>query len=384
MFEPAHRVELDRRVLFLGQLPRLLQDPGRHAELAHVVQHARVPQRLHPFAAHADLPRDHDRTARDPVAVATGVEVLGLDRLAQRADRGLVRPLLLHDLRHGPAGDGYGDQDEDRREQPGHVPQRGDEQAERAVAEVGGDQLQAHAGCGGAASPLLRPVGQPEHAAEQPVVRDRVHDGRDREGPDDPGERSRHRLAYVSVRGDEGPAGQVRGQGEHAGVEHALDQRGTAPQPEQGAGADQRRADRSDQDHGGQSRDRGRRPRQFLRAQQRRRRLEDHQEHAEHGDLAPPGDPAERAADEQHRGRDDDRADVQPRGPRQPSHASPWRGARNAGQASRLLPPRNPGEGGQAGRACRCLIRGRCDSAGGTHGADLPNVQLPTAQQISP
>src|ERR1700746_390805 len=48
--------------------------------------------------AYADLARDHDRAAGYPVAVTAGVEVLGLDRLAQRAHRGLVRLLLLGEL----------------------------------------------------------------------------------------------------------------------------------------------------------------------------------------------------------------------------------------------------------------------------------------------
>src|SRR5215471_17606390 len=41
-----------------------------------------------------DLPADHDRAPRDPLAVTTGVEVLGLHRLAQGRYRGRVRPLL--------------------------------------------------------------------------------------------------------------------------------------------------------------------------------------------------------------------------------------------------------------------------------------------------
>ena len=38
--QPAHRMQLDRRVLLLGQRTVLLQHLGRHAELADVVQHA--------------------------------------------------------------------------------------------------------------------------------------------------------------------------------------------------------------------------------------------------------------------------------------------------------------------------------------------------------
>ena len=140
MFEPAHRVQLDGRVLLLGQLPRLLQDLCRHAELAYVVQHARVPDRLDTIAPHADLARDHDRAARHPVAVAAGIEVLGLDRLAQRAHCGLIRLLLLGELRDRPAGDEQRNQHQQRRERPDHAPQRGYEQPVGRVAEIGEEQ----------------------------------------------------------------------------------------------------------------------------------------------------------------------------------------------------------------------------------------------------
>src|SRR5580693_8335008 len=53
------------------------------------------------------------------------------------------------------------------------------------------------------------------------------------------------------------------------------------------------------------------------------------------------------------------------------------------GLCSNPLPPRAPGGGGQTDPARRHLTRSTRYSAARTHGADLPNVQLPTARRIS-
>ena len=210
--EPPHRVQLDGGVFLLGQLARLLQHLGRHAELAHIVQHARVPDRLDPLAPHADLARDHDRTAGHPVAVAAGVEVLGLDRLAQRAHRGLVRLLLLGELRHRPAGDEQRDQHQQRREEPDHAPQRGHEQAVSRVTQVGEQQPRAQPDSypvtprSSRGHPVPRP-GQPEHAAEQAVI-DRDKDQcRGGERRDDGGKRLFVRQSDMAAEGEKCAAG---------------------------------------------------------------------------------------------------------------------------------------------------------------------------------
>src|SRR3954468_3223927 len=52
--QPAHRVELDRGELLLGEVTGLLQHLGRHAELADVVQHPGVADRADPLGPHAD------------------------------------------------------------------------------------------------------------------------------------------------------------------------------------------------------------------------------------------------------------------------------------------------------------------------------------------
>ena len=207
--EPPHRVQLDGGVLLLGQLARLLQHLGRHAELADVVQHARVPDRLDPLAPHADLARDHDRAAGHPVAVAAGVEVLGLDRLAQRAHRGLVRLLLLGELRHRPAGDEQRDQHQQRREEPDHAPQRGHEQAVGRIAEVGEQQPRAQPdACPGSprGHPVPRP-GQPEHAAEQAVIGRDMDQRGGGERPDDAGKRILVRQSDMAAEGKKCAAG---------------------------------------------------------------------------------------------------------------------------------------------------------------------------------
>jgi hypothetical protein len=260
-------------------------------------------------AAHADLPRDHHRAAGDPVAVPAGIEVLGLHRLAERAHRGLVGLLLLGDLGHGPAGHEQRDQDEHRGEHPGHAPQRGDQQPERAVAEVRGDQLDAHAQRRTAAGQVAV-AGQPEHAREQHVVGHRVHHGGDHERADHLGERVGIGGPDGPVQGDEGPAGQIRGQGHHAGIERPLGERRTAPQPEDGAGAHQGRADRAEQDRGGQGRGGVRRPGELPRTQQGGGRLEDHEQQTEHRDIPPPTDIAEGATNEHDRGGEHHHPDV--------------------------------------------------------------------------
>jgi hypothetical protein len=272
-------------------------------------RHARVPDGLDPLAVHADLARDHDRAAGDPVAVPAGVEVLGLHRLAERAHRGLVGLLLLGDLGHGPAGHEQRDQDQHRGEQPGHAPQRRDQQPERPVAEVRGDQLDAHAQRR-APPGEVAVAGQPEHPREQGVVGHRVHHGRDRERADDGPERRGVGGADLPAHGDEDAARQVRGQGHHARVERPLGHRRSAPHPEHGAGADQPRADRPEQDGGGQGGGGIRRPGELPGAQQGGGRLEDHEEQGEHRDIPPPAQIPERTMNDHSRGDEDHRADV--------------------------------------------------------------------------
>ncbi len=80
-------------------------------ELAHIGQHHGVEDRLHPAGPHADLPADHDRAPRDPLPVTTGVEVLGLHRLAQGRHRGRVRALLAAGPRCEPRSAAHGDAD---------------------------------------------------------------------------------------------------------------------------------------------------------------------------------------------------------------------------------------------------------------------------------
>src|SRR5262249_32534828 len=58
-----------------------------------------------------DLPADHDRAPRDPLAVTTGVEVLGLHCRAQGRHRGRVRPLLAAEPRCEPRSAARGDAD---------------------------------------------------------------------------------------------------------------------------------------------------------------------------------------------------------------------------------------------------------------------------------
>ena len=70
--QAAHRVQLDGGELLLGQRPGLLQHLGRHAELAHVVQHAGVPDGRHPLRPHADLAGPAWRLPGRPARCARG------------------------------------------------------------------------------------------------------------------------------------------------------------------------------------------------------------------------------------------------------------------------------------------------------------------------
>ena len=89
--EALHRVPLDGLELGLGESAGLLQHPGRHTELADVVQHPGVPERAHPVLAHADRAGDEHRGGGHPLAVAAGVDVLRLDRGHQRRGRSCRR-----------------------------------------------------------------------------------------------------------------------------------------------------------------------------------------------------------------------------------------------------------------------------------------------------
>jgi hypothetical protein len=244
-----------------------------------------------------------------PISRAIMTEPRETRSLAERAHRGLVGLLLLGDLGHGPAGHEQRDQDQHRGEQSGHAPQRRDQQPERPVAEVRGDQLDAHAQRGAPAGEVAV-AGQPEHAREQRVVGHRVHYGGDREGGDHLRERGGIGGPDVPVQGHEGPAGQVPGQGHHARVERPLGDRGTAPHPEDGAGAHERRAHRAEQDRGGQGGGGVGGPGELPGAQQGGGRLEDHEQQAEHRDIPPPAEIAERTMNDHKRGSEDHRADV--------------------------------------------------------------------------
>ena len=116
--------------------------------------------------------------------------------------------------------------------------------------------------------------------------------------------------------------------------------RGTAAHPEHGAGADERRADRAEQDRGGQGGGGVGGPGELPRTQQRGRRLEDHEQQTEHRDIPPPAEVTERAVNDHCRGGDDNCADIQPCGPREPSQTLPPSppGAWNAGYAPTLTP----------------------------------------------
>ena len=253
--QAAHRVQLDRGQLLLGQRPGLLQHLGRHAELAHVMQHAREPDGLHPLGAHADLPGQHGGAPGDPLAVPAGVEVLGLHRLAERGHGGGVRGLLRGELPHRPAGHEQRDQHEDRGERADQVPQRGDQQPQRGVAQVGREQQREVQ----VQPPALR-VGpgrgqQQQHAPEQAVVDGHVHGGRHRERQDVPGEPVRVGHADPAAQRHVGDARGKRAQRVHRAVEDPLAQPATA-QAEQRAGADQRGTARAEQ-HDGRERGRG-------------------------------------------------------------------------------------------------------------------------------
>ena len=131
----AHRVRLDRVELVVGELARLLQHRGRDAELADVVQRARVLDRVDTVLVHGEPARDHHAGAGDALAVTAGVGVLGLDRLHERADRGLVRVALGGVLAHRPARDEQRHEDEGQRERADLLPEHRDQQAERAVRD---------------------------------------------------------------------------------------------------------------------------------------------------------------------------------------------------------------------------------------------------------
>ena len=238
--EPAHRVELDGGVLVVGQRTALLQYRGRHAQLAHVVQHSRVADRAHPLEPHPDLRGDHHRAARHPLAVPPGVEVLGLHRLAQGADRRLIGPLLRGELRHRPAGHEDRDQHEDRREWPEDRPERGDQDAERAVPEVRQPQLEVEAD---PARRRSRVPGQPEQRVQQHEVHGHVDNSRHGERADEAREGTRPWRPHPAAAGQVHPAGQVRAERVHAGIEQPLHEVRPAPQAEQRAAAiEQRRA----------------------------------------------------------------------------------------------------------------------------------------------
>jgi hypothetical protein len=136
----AHRMKLDGGQFLFGQRARLLQDLGGHAELPHVVQHAGVPDGLDPFRVHADLAGEHRRSLGHPLAVAAGIEVLGLDGLAECGHGRGVGTLLGGELSDGPAGHEQRDQHEDRREDADQAPQRGDQQAQRRIPRIRGEQ----------------------------------------------------------------------------------------------------------------------------------------------------------------------------------------------------------------------------------------------------
>ena len=268
MFEPAHRVQLDGRVLLLGQLPRFLQDLRRHAELAHVVQHPRVPDRLDAIAPHADLACDHDRASGHPVAVAAGIEVLGLHRLAQRADGGLIRLLLLGELRDRPPGHEQRNQHQQRRERADHAPQRGDEQPVGRVAEIGKQQPPGQPGPDAPASRAGRglpvaPPGQPQHAAEQPVIgRDMDQRGAG-ERLEDPRKGILIRQPDLATQGEISAARKVGTERVHRGIEYALQDVRPAAQAQCGTSSHNGGANRTNQDNRGQHGRRTRRPREL-------------------------------------------------------------------------------------------------------------------------
>ena len=321
MFEPAHRVQLDGRVLLLGQLARLLQHLRGHAELADIVQHARVPDRLDALAPHADLARDHDRTTGYPVAVTAGVEVLGLDRLAQRAHRGLVRLLLLGELRHRPAGDEQRDQHQQRREEPDYAPQCGYEQAVGRVAEVGEQQPCAQPD----ACPRRHPVGwpgQPEHAAEQAVIGRDMDQRRAGERRDDRRKRVFVRQSDMTAEGDKSAAGQVRTERVHRRIENTLQHVRAAAQAQCGTSSHNGGAHRTDQDNRGKHGGRTRGPGYLPLAEVCRPRFRDNDQDSQEYDVSP-AQSGEWPPGHQHSGDDHHRTDVDQCGPRELAQTSP-------------------------------------------------------------
>ena len=250
-FEPAHRVQLDGGVLLFGQLPGLLQHLGGHPQLAHVMQHARVPDGLDPLGMHPDRAGDHDRSPRYALAVAPGIEVLGLHRLAEHPQGGLVGTLLVGELGNGPARHEQRDQHQDRRERPDDAPQRGDQQAEDGIPEVRQWKAQVkHTAA--ARRRRAGAIGEPQDTGYEPVVRDDVGRRRAHERPDQLGKGIAGRDADVPAERQEDLPGAVGAERVHRAVEHALRHAGTAAQGERADRTDQGRAGRPDQNDGGQ------------------------------------------------------------------------------------------------------------------------------------
>ena len=198
-------------------------------------------------------------------------------------------------------------------------PERRDQHAERAVAQVGKPELEVEAdpARGGAFLP-----GQPEHGVHEHEVDRHVHHRGHGERPDEAGKGTRPWRAHMAAERQVGPARQVRAQRVHGGVEQPLCGRRAAAQREQGEAADERGADRAAQDDGGERRHGVGGPGKAARAHQGGGGLTGDEQQAKGADLAPV-DHGERTRGDHDDGGDNDRGYVEPRHAREPSHASP-------------------------------------------------------------
>ncbi len=293
------------------------------------MEHARVTDGLDAAAPHAHFLGDHGRAAGDPFAVAAGVEVFGLHRLAQCGHSGGVGTFLRGELAHCPPRYEQRDQDEDRREGAGPAaPQCRDEQAKGRIAEIGEEQQRDMQSGRAARLSGLHRRDEHQHSQQQPVVKEHVHDRRDRERNDDgregimPGQPDGTAECQVSA------ARAIAAEPVHGGAEYPPGEVDAAAHAEQRGRAHRHRAERPEQHHGGERRGCAGRPGRLPGGKAGGGRVTDQEQQREHYKSEPGPDPgavglgvqSQRLHQHDHSARHDD-GHVQPGSQREPG----WR-----------------------------------------------------------
>ena len=125
--------------LYGSRSTRPIRANRRTAELA-LEEQARVPdhQPVDLLGGHSGGPQGRQDLRREVEVVGP---LVGLHRLAERGDRGVVGTLLREILTEGPAGDEQREQHEHRGDRVDRRPQPGDQQPEGGVAQVGDQKL---------------------------------------------------------------------------------------------------------------------------------------------------------------------------------------------------------------------------------------------------